>query len=164
MKIFKSRVHFITIFLLSFLYAISGTFFEKSIADITTAQGESSTQTVGNLECGSGGRSNFSTRTNTMQRATLESRGEGYTLKFLESNRSEESVLELYSSLVVERARTGESPWNLVAYDRAPISIQPNGEFRISMMVSSRSSCTFSGTLQFIENVRSQLFPSNVLP
>ncbi len=105
--------------------------------------------------------------TRPIQNATLEPKAGGYTLRFTEiiQGKPIETVWELDNGLIIDTARTGELPegrWNLVPYNRySPVIIQPTGAFSINMMVSSRSICTFTGTLQFTGNTRAQLFPGS---
>jgi hypothetical protein len=76
-----------------------------------------------------------------------------------------ESLLELNNQLVVQSARTlgqqGGEWWSQIASYRTPVKVQPTGAFSINMMVSSRSVCDFSGTLQFVGNTQAQLFPGS---
>ena len=105
--------------------------------------------------------------TRPIQKATLESRSGGYTLRFTEiiQGKPIKTVWELDNGLVIEAARTGElleGRWNLVPYNRQPpVTIRSTGAFSINMMVSSRSICTFTGTLQFLGNAQAQLFPGS---
>ena len=99
--------------------------------------------------------------TRPMTKATLETKGDGYILKFTEilENRQSETVWDLDSKLLIDEAESDGGSWNLTSYDRrSPVSIKPTGQFEIKMMVSSRSFCTFSGTLQFIGKSKAQLF------
>lgn len=121
---------------------------------------------VGTAEC-SGIRVGSPASTRPIQKATLEPREGGYTLKFTEiyqDGQQRESQLELNNQLQVQSARTlgaqgGE--WKSVVFRGTPVKIQPTGAFSVSMMVTTRSTCTFSGTLQFAGNAQAQLFPGS---
>jgi hypothetical protein len=119
---------------------------------------------VGSAECTGIRGDNASTR--SIQKAILEPLRRGYKLRFTEINQGKliETVWELDQRLIIESAKTGTAPegqWNLTSYNRQPpVSISPTGKFSISMMVSSRSVCTFAGTLQFLSNAQSNLFPA----
>lgn len=102
--------------------------------------------------------------TRPIQKATLETKGNGYRLKFTEimGGKPSEVVWKLDSGLIIDEAKSDGGSWNLTSYDRQPpVTIKPTGEFQIEMMVSSRSICTFTGTLQFIGNAKNQLFPNS---
>jgi hypothetical protein len=126
-------------------------------------------QPVGTAECGTGGRGGTNT-IGFIQEATLEPRLRGYDLRMviLSNGQPEEYFLELDNNRVVESARTIREPqavtWSLAAYNGDPVEIQSTGEFNIGMMVSTRSYCRFSGTLEFVGNTRSQLFPASATP
>jgi hypothetical protein len=158
-----TRLVFIS--LLSFLFMTSSAFSRKAVANTSLAQAPP--ESVGTAECS--GIYGGSPNSNPIQQATLESRTGGYTLKFTRvfQGQPEEIIWELGEDLIIETARTGERPegrWNLTAYNRSdPVSIQSSGEFGINMMVSSRSVCTFSGTLEFLGDTQAQLF-SEVSP
>ncbi len=123
---------------------------------------------VGSAECSGirGDRAN----TRSIQKATLEPLQGGYKLRFTEMKQGKpiETVWELDPKLIIESAKTGTAPagrWNLTAYNRQPpVTIEPDGKFKISMMVTSRSVCTFAGRLQFLDNAQAQLFPGSAAP
>ncbi|ACK73989.1 hypothetical protein PCC7424_5411 (plasmid) [Gloeothece citriformis PCC 7424] len=121
---------------------------------------------VGTATCASIINEGLNTR--PIQKATLEARGNGYRLKFTELMRGKpsETVWELDSQLIIYEAESDGMSWNLTSYNREPpVTITPTGNFEIEMMVSSRSWCIFTGTLQFIGNAKAQLFPnSTTLP
>ncbi len=120
---------------------------------------------VGSIEC-SGIRGNNST-TRLIQKATLKPLQGGYKLRFTEIRQGKpiETVWQLDPKLIIESAKTGTAPegrWNLTSYNRStPVTIEPDGNFSINMMVSSRSACTFSGRLQFLDKAQTQLFPDS---
>jgi hypothetical protein len=120
-------------------------------------------QPAGTIQCSGIRGDNAITR--PIQAATLESVRDGYTLRFTElrQGQSIETVWQMDQTLIIESAKTGTAPegrWNLRSYNRQPpVTIKPTGEFSINMMVSSRSACTFAGTLQFLGDTQSQLFP-----
>ncbi len=104
--------------------------------------------------------------TRPIQKASIQPLRSGYQLRFTEiwQGKPSEIIWQLDSKLIIESARTGTAPegilWNLTSYNRrSPVAIEPNGNFKISMMVTSRSSCTFSGKLQFLGDAQNQLFP-----
>jgi hypothetical protein len=125
-------------------------------------------QPVGTIQC-SGIRGDNAT-TRSIQQATLEPMGLGYKLRFTEMRQGKPvgTVWKLNKALIIESASTGTAPagdWNLVPYNREPpVAIAPTGKFEISMMVTSRSACTFAGTLQFLGNAKAQLFPGSAAP
>jgi hypothetical protein len=120
---------------------------------------------VGSAECSGIRGDRINTR--PIQKATLEPLQSGYKLRFTEIRQGKpiETVWELDPKLIIESAKTGKAPegqWNLTSYNRqSPVTIAPNGKFGISMMVTSRSACTFSGKLQFLDNAQTQLFPNS---
>jgi hypothetical protein len=124
-----------------------------------------STLNIGKAECS--GIRGESSHTRPIQMATLKTRAGGYTLQFREliQGRVAETIWQLDKSLFIEKARTlgtgaNAYDWNLVPYNRQePVAINPTGKFKITMLVSSRSGCTFSGTLQFLGNAKATLFP-----
>ncbi|WP_143467690.1 hypothetical protein [Leptolyngbya ohadii] len=71
-------------------------------------------------------------------------------------------ILVLNQALQVISAGTVEgqtiSPWNLVAYDSKPLTLDRNGTFSLDMMVSTRSSCQFQGTTVFLQGAETPLF------
>jgi anti-sigma-K factor RskA len=90
-------------------------------------------------------------RTNSILFAAIQSSDHGVDLLIVEEIGTK--VLSLNSELQVTAASTLQgqtlSPWNLVAYDGAPVSITEEGAFSINMMVSTRSSCQFEGIAIF---------------
>ena len=123
---------------------------------------------VGSTECSGIRGDNINTR--PIQKATLEPLQGGYKLRFTEMKQGKpiETVWELDSKLIIESAKTGTAPegrWNLTSYNRQPpVTIEPGGNFKISMMVTSRSVCTFAGKLQFLGDAQAQLFPGSAAP
>ncbi len=120
---------------------------------------------VGSAECS--GIRGHRVNTRSIQKATLEPLQGGYKLRFTEMKQGKpiETVWDLDSKLIIESAKTGTAPagqWNLTSYNRQPpVTIEPDGKFSINMMVTSRSVCTFSGRLQFLDNAQAQLFPGS---
>lgn len=154
----STRLAFISLF--SFLFIMSSVICRKALAVTYLAQTEAPIVSVGTTQCSEITGDNTNSR--PIQTATLESRNRGYTLKFTEifQGQPQEVVWQLDENLFIEEARTAEAPWNLTSYNRSdPVEIQPTGEFSINMMVSSRSICTFSGTLEFLGNAQTRLFP-----
>ena len=84
----------------------------------------------------------------------------GYTLSIVEDTGSH--ILSLNQSLQVTNASSieGQSlvPWNLIAYDGKPLSVNRDGTFSLDMMVSTRSSCQFRGTAIFLKGSEATLF------
>jgi hypothetical protein len=125
-------------------------------------------QPIGTTKCSGIRGDNAITR--SMQKATLEPIASGYALRFTElvQGKPVETIWKLDKGLVINSARTVSAPegeWNLVPYNREPpVTIAPTGKFSISMMVTSRSACTFSGTLQFLGDAKAQLFPGSAAP
>lgn len=123
---------------------------------------------VGSTECSGIRGNNINTR--PIQKATIEPLQNGYKLRFTEIKQGKpiETVWKLDSKLIIESAKTGMAPagrWNLTSYNRQPpVTIEPDGNFKIGMMVTSRSVCTFSGKLQFLGDAQAQLFPGSAAP
>lgn len=74
---------------------------------------------------------------------------------------TEQFVLTLDQNLVVQEASSlvGQtlSGWNLVAYDGTPLQVSPDGTFSLTMMVSTRSTCSFEGTAISLDGVEALL-------
>jgi len=121
------------------------------------------TTQVGTAECSGIQGDNANTR--PIEKATLEPRAGGYNLRFTEIKQGTpvESLFELNNQLEVQSARTlgSQGEWNSVVFRGTPVKIQPTGAFSINMMVSTRSACTFSGTLQFAGNAQARIFPGS---
>lgn len=102
-------------------------------------------EAVGKVVCG-GGRGTPGRQAELLF-ATVTPTAAGYDVLLLEARSTH--VLSLNRDRIVEAASTLQSqtllPWNLVAYDRTPMQLAPNGAFDITMMVSTRSSCRFQG-------------------
>ena len=87
--------------------------------------------------------------------ATLESAPNGFILTLTEANNQKHKV-DLDQNLVVVSASSFYKElnrwgaWNLSAYTKTPWDIKSDGSFKQSMSVSSRSSCSFEGQLEFI--------------
>lgn len=116
------------------------------------------TQVVGQVICGSlynGDQLNSNGR--PIKRATLESTSQGFNLRILESG--SEDLLELDNNLVIQSASTDGTIWNLSAYTytKDPFTINSDGSFEITMMVSSRSICSYSGKLEFLGDAKQKL-------
>lgn len=102
-------------------------------------------ESVGTVSCAAVDGSYRNSR--SMLFALLEPTEQGADLLIVDE--MGQSILSLDQDGVVTAASSIESqalsPWNLVAYDRSPISIDSEGNFELQMMVSSRSGCTFEG-------------------
>jgi hypothetical protein len=113
---------------------------------------------VGRVECGS---TDGSTRSDTMWFAALSPSPGGLNLLIVEETGP--FVLTLDQNLVVQAASSlvGQtlSGWNLVAYDGTPLQVSPDGTFSLTMMVSTRSTCSFEGTAVFLEGAE-ELLPN----
>ncbi len=90
----------------------------------------------------------------------LEASSANYLLRFTQTieGQNRQTIWKLNNNLVIMEAETDGMPWNLVAYDRTPVSIDKTGKFNISMQVSTRSYCSFSGRLKFMGKTRTLLF------
>ncbi|MBW4624980.1 MAG: CHAT domain-containing protein [Brasilonema octagenarum HA4186-MV1] len=114
------------------------------------------TQVVGQTVCSSAFDSNqLNSNGRPIKRATLESTLQGFNLRIVESGN--EDLLKLDNNLVVQSASTDGSPWNLSAYTKDPFTINSDGSFEITMMVSSRSICSYSGKLEFLGDAKQKL-------
>lgn len=138
-----------------------------ALVGLASFAGSAKADPVGSTEC-SGIRGD-QVNTRPIQKATIEPLQSGYQLRFTEilNDRAIETVWNLDSKLIIESAKTGTDRaggWNLTSYNRqSPVTIDRDGQFSINMMVSSRSVCTFSGKLQFLNNAQTQLFPDSSL-
>ncbi|WP_013324651.1 hypothetical protein [Gloeothece verrucosa] len=116
-------------------------------------------QKVGTVKCSvSNGKANK----RTMSAASLSATRTGFNLNF--SDEMGDYLLELNNKLIIQEAQTlgSDEPamWNLVGYysSPTPVSIDRDGYFSISMMVSTRSTCTFKGQLTFAPGAKEKLF------
>ncbi len=102
-------------------------------------------ESVGTVSCAAVDGSYNNSR--SMLFALLEPTEQGADLLIVDE--MGQSVLSLDQDGVVTAASSIESqtlsPWNLVAYDQSPLSLDSEGNFKLQMMVSSRSGCTFEG-------------------
>ncbi len=90
----------------------------------------------------------------------LESSSTNYLLKYTQTieGQNRQTIWKLNNNLVIMEAATDGMPWNLIGYDRTPVSIDKTGKFNISMQVSTRSFCSFSGRLKFMGKTKTLLF------
>lgn len=127
---------------------------KQSQTQVASSPAKGSTQAVGNYQCQKiqGGSSAIG---NPIQKATLEPRSGGYTLKFTEMVQGQpiENVWELDNRLLIGNVRFYNPDDNTT-----PVKIQPTGEFSKTFMASSEDKCTWTGTLQFVGNAQAQLF------
>ena len=102
-------------------------------------------ESVGTVSCAAVDGSYSNSR--SMLFALLEPREQGADLLIVDE--MGQSILSLDQDGVVTAASSlnsqSLSPWNLVAYDQTPVSLDSDGNFKLQMMVSSRSSCMFEG-------------------
>lgn len=130
---------------------------KQSQTQVASSPAKGSTQAVGNYKCQKiqGGSSALG---NPIQRATLEPRTGGYTLRFTEMVQGQpiENVWDLDNRLLIENVRFDNPDDNTT-----PVKIQPSGEFSKTFMASSQDKCTWTGTLQFVDNAQAQLFPGS---
>lgn len=110
----------------------------------------------GRVECQS---TNGPGRTDNLYFAALSPEAQGFNLLIVEN--AGQHILTLNERMVVQKASTIQgqtlTPWNLTAYDRTPVQFSQNGGFRLAMMVSTRSSCTFQGPVTFLQGAESLL-------
>ena len=104
-----------------------------------------SIESVGTVSCAAVDGSYNNSR--SMLFALLEPTEQGADLLIVDE--MGQSILSLDQDGVVTAASSIESqtlsPWNLVAYDQSPLSLDSEGNFKLQMMVSSRSGCMFEG-------------------
>ena len=102
-------------------------------------------ESVGTVSCAAVDGSYNNSR--SMLFALLEPTEQGADLLIVDE--MGQSILSLDQDGVVTAASSIESqtlsPWNLVAYDQSPLSLDSEGNFKLQMMVSSRSGCMFEG-------------------
>jgi hypothetical protein len=122
----------------------------------TTPVQANPSHSVGRVECQS---TNGPDRTDNLYFAALTPEAQGFNLLIVEN--AGQHILTLNERLVVQKASTiqGQSltSWNLTAYDGTPVQLSPNGGFRLAMMVSTRSSCTFQGPITFLQGAEGLL-------
>lgn len=113
-------------------------------------------QVVGYMVCGERTiQSSLGVNSRDLVSATLESAPNGFILTLTEANNQKHKV-DLDQNLVVVSASSFYKElnrwgaWNLSAYTKTPWDIKSDGSFKQSMSVSSRSSCSFEGQLEFI--------------
>lgn len=101
-----------------------------------------------------------SQRNNALWYAAIEPNETGFTLILSEDFGTH--VLTLNPDLTVASAGTLDGAqimtWNLVGYDGSPIELRQDGQFVVDMMVSSRSTCRFDGTVKFLKGAEVQLY------
>lgn len=127
----------------------------------------SATNTVGQMGCANPYQSNeLGGGAVDIVTADLESTASGFkmTLTLRGGNYGSPIVINFDDNLVVANARVYDDkykmwgPWNLVAYDKTPWLISPDGKFeKRGMFIGSRTVCSFSGKVNFIGDSKIKL-------
>ncbi|MEB3340927.1 S8 family serine peptidase [Okeania sp.] len=139
-------------------------------------EGAKKPPSVGKVSCSMPYRPEESENTRKITSASIKSTAEGYSLIMIEED-GKEQVINFDKNLHPQSAGTVADkdydgvykagdliPWNLIANSVHPhiaLKIQSNGSFKIGMWVSTRSTCLFEGTAQFVDGAKNEIFGLN---